>query len=121
MKMGAENGTLEPMSESTSTLFGVWKDFFKVAAQCHWMDKTKFVLLPRLVLHVLGCVPFPLTRKFIPDLKKNLFRNVDKFLYNKNTFYFSDKTRFFTRGVGENCIQNHTAHHKNIGQVVINN
>lgn len=70
MKMGAENGTLEPMSESTSTLFGVWKDFFKVAAQCHWMDKTKFVLLPRLVLHVLGCVPFPLTRKFIPDLKK---------------------------------------------------
>lgn len=70
------------------------------------MDKTKFMLLPRLALLVLGCAPFSLTRKFIPDLKKNLFPNVDKFLFNKSTFYFSDKTRFFTRGVGKTAFKN---------------
>lgn len=30
MKMGAENGTLETISESIPTLWGVWKDFLKV-------------------------------------------------------------------------------------------
>lgn len=73
------------------------------------MDKTKFMLLPRLALHVLGCAPFSLPRKFIPDLKKSLFPDVDEFLSCKNTFYFSDKTRFFTTGGGGNCIEKHTA------------